>query len=293
MTYVVDANVHVISADRERYPVAPRRGAPPAWASGSAEDLLEHMRLAHVDQAVLVHSAAIYGDDHRYTLDSAKRFPDRFAALVGVDVAGAGAAAALRELVAEHHIGGIRLERPDSAPSADWLDGIETRVVLEEAAQQHLFVALPSVRKLESVPALRRLLDRFPTVPVLLRQLLGVPCEDGPPYAAASDVWRLAEFPNVYFSFSLHNVEAARHGNSTPRALFDAFVDRFGADRLMWGSFYPAHPGPPDAPYKGVVDQVHDELSFLPRSARDWMLGGTVRSLFPLLRGTHSPASRR
>jgi L-fuconolactonase len=281
MAHVVDANVHVIAADRQRYPVSPRRGTLPSWAEGSTEEALEHMRAAGVDQAVLVHSAAIYGDDSRYTLDSANQFPERFAALVGVDVADPAAGETLNRLVAQHHIDGIRFERSDGLAASAWLDAPKTLPLWAEAARLGIFVALPTARKLEDVPALRRVLERFPTVRIALRQLLGVPCEDGPPYAGAAQLLNLAEFPNVYFSFSLDNIEAARRGKSTPQALFETFLDRFGADHLMWGSFYPAHRGPPEAPYAGVINRVREELAFLPEPACDWLLGETARLLFP------------
>ena len=279
MAYVVDANVHVIASDRQRYPVAPRRGTLPEWAEGSAEDLLEHMRLAGVDQTILVHSAAIYGNDTSYTLDSAERYPDCFAALVGVDVGASDARDTLSRLVEQHRIAGIRFERGGGQAASEWLDAADTLHLWREAARRGIFVSLPSVRNLEGVPSLRRVLATFPSVRVVLRQLLGAPYED------ASELFTLGEFPNVYFTFSLHNIEAARKGTSTPQALFDAFIGRFGADHLMWGSFYPAHRGTPEAPYKGVIDQVRDGLAFLPHTQRDWLLGETARSLFPAFHG--------
>src|SRR5262249_46766302 len=121
MARVVDANVHVIAADRVAYPISPRRGNLPAWAVGSTEELLEHMRIARVDQAVLVHSAAIYGDDPRYTLDSAARFQDRCVALVGVDAGDDNAVQTLRRLMDAQRLHGIRLERRDRTPAAAWL----------------------------------------------------------------------------------------------------------------------------------------------------------------------------
>jgi L-fuconolactonase len=102
--------------------------------------------------------------------------------------------------------------------------------VWQEAATRSLFVSLPTLRNLNDVPALRRVLEMFPSVRVVVRQLLGAP------HADASELFALGEFPNVYFTFSLHNIEAARTGPSTPQALFEAFIRRFGADHLMWGS---------------------------------------------------------
>jgi predicted TIM-barrel fold metal-dependent hydrolase len=276
MATLVDANVHVIGADRQRYPVAPRRGTLPAWAEGSTEELLSHMQAANVDQAVLVHSAAIYGNDTRYTLDSAQRHPDCLAALVGVDVADPDALDTLIRFAEQHHVAGVRFE-PGDAHAADWLLAAKTVRLWQEAAARRLFVSLPSVRTLEAVPTLRRVLEQFSTVPVILRQLLGVSPD------RVEDVFALADLPNVYFTFSLQNIDTARQSASGVELLFGAFIDHFGADHLLWGSFYPAHRGTLEAPYAGVIDQVRNALSFVSEADRDWLLGETARTLFPTL----------
>ena len=275
----VDANVHVVSPDLKRYPVSPRRGAMPAWAEGSADDLLPLMADAGVDQVVLVHSAAIYGDDPRYTLDCAQQHPQHFAALVGVDTADPRACERLRQLVDDHGLDGIRFERGDGKPAAAWLASPVSLQLWQEAARLGIFVALPTARKLDAIPALRDVLERFPTVPVVLRQLMGVSDTN------TRELFDVSEFSNVYFSFSLDNIEAARHSTSTPQSLFETFIQRFGANHFMWGSFYPAHRGPAGTAYRGVIGRVRHELAFLPPADRECLLGGTARTLFPSLSG--------
>ena len=287
MAYVVDANVHVIAAGRRRYPVAPLRGKLPAWAGGAhstAEAFLEHMRIAGVHQAALAHPASVYGYDNSCCLDSASRYPESFVALGAIDVADQEAGAALRWLVEQRGLGAIRFERRDARDPSEWLDAPATMSLWQEAARHRTCVSLPTVRRMSDLPALRRVLERFPTVRVLLRRMAGAPAEDGPPYEAAKDLFALAEFPNVYLTFSQHNIEDARKGKSNPQAFFEAFISKFGARRLMWGSFFPANRATPEAPYKGLVDRVREELSFLQQDDRDWLLGETARNLFPSLR---------
>lgn len=284
MAYVVDANVHLIAADRREYPVAPSDGKLPAWAEGegsTAEAFLQHMRQADVHQALLAHPTSVYGYDNSYCLDSAERYPQSFIALGAIDVSDPEAAATLGRLVDQRGIRGIRLEPRDARQPSEWLAAPGTMSLWQEAAKNGVCVSLPTVRRMEDLPALRRVLERFPTVAVLLRRMVGAPTEDGPPYEAAKDIFALAEFPNVYFTFSLHNIEGARKGKSTPQAFFEAFINKFGARRLLWGSFFPANRAAPEAPYKGLLDRAREELSFLPRDDRDWLLGETARSLFP------------
>ena len=141
-------------------------------------------------------------------------------------------------------------------------------------------VSLASVRKMEHLTALRQVLERFPTLTVILRRMVQPPLDAGPPYAAPSDLFALAEFPNVYSTFSHLNIKEANEGNSTHRAWFEAFIERFGARRLMWASFFPAYRATPGAPIKGLLDEVRAELSFLPRDELDSLLGGTAQSLY-------------
>src|SRR6185369_6982156 len=118
-TMIVDTHTHVISPDEARYPLKPHGvdprihsnapnapGARPApWyreVPVSAERLLDLMASASVDRAVLVQAMGAYADDNSYATDSAARFPDRFASVVIVDVAGdPDAAGTLRRWVQE------------------------------------------------------------------------------------------------------------------------------------------------------------------------------------------------
>jgi predicted TIM-barrel fold metal-dependent hydrolase len=55
-------------------------------------------------------------------------------------------------------------------------------------------------------------------------------------------------------------------------------VDRFGANRIAWGSNYPAQPGP----LTELVALALRELAFLPAAERTAILGATALRLYPL-----------
>src|SRR3981081_881561 len=63
---------------------------------------------------------------------------------------------------------------------------------------------------------------------------------DGPPYDAAAPLFGLARYPNVYLKVTHRNFEEARNGRSTPEAFFGRLVKAFGAERIAWGSNFPA-----------------------------------------------------
>ncbi len=85
---IVDTHVHPLAADPERYPFALARGAEPDWSTTTrltAEDCLEQMALAEVDQMVLVSSFTAYEYDNSYCADAAARHPDRFVGVCRID----------------------------------------------------------------------------------------------------------------------------------------------------------------------------------------------------------------
>jgi predicted TIM-barrel fold metal-dependent hydrolase len=285
MAVLVDANVHVIARDRRTYPTI--AGKLPDWASdGQADDLLRYMQHSGVQQAVLVQPGPVYGVDHAYCLNCIDRFPTSFAAVGIVDVNGGRDALAQLRRLAERGISGVRLEygvHNARVDTSEWLGADDTMRLLDEARRLDLSVGLPHVG-MQHLAALRRVLMAYPTLPVILRRMVDVPADEGPPYSAAQPLLRLAEFHNLYLTFHNGNIESSRRGRSTPGAFWGTFVDTFGADHLMWASFYPSHKAGPLDPYRPLVDRARAELSFLPAPQCDWLFGETARQVFPSLR---------
>jgi L-fuconolactonase len=275
--YVVDANAHVVRAE----PVPPGFEAPER-EDATAEELLSYMRQASVQQALLVpHPQSSY--DNTYCTEAAQRYPDAFVAVGKIDAVDPEAAAVARRLVEQSHVGGLRLDASGREDPLEWLAAPRTLAIWEIASLEGLSISLPTVRRLDHLPLLRGLLDQFPDVPVILMHgIQGVPVDNGPPYDEARDFFALAEVPNLYLAVTQHNLDDTARGKSTPQAFFEILVSRFGANRLLWASFFPAR-APADAPLKGLLDPVLEGLSFLPQTDFDWILGETARGLYPAL----------
>ena len=287
VAYVVDMSAHIFSGDRSRYPLAQRlRGKLPVWAKGrqslSAEEFLGLMHENGVDQAALVHQMAVYDTDHSYVLEMRKRYPVSFAVMGAVDVVYRHAVNMV-DWLAEEKVDIIRFEHADATDPQQWLNADQVTPLWEIAAKAGIPVSIPFVQ-VRHFPELRRVIERFPGLPMLLRRMGGPTIEDGPPYVAAKDFFSLAEFPNVYFIFSRENIRAAAKGKSTPQAFFETCIDRFGAKRLMWGSYYGTNVATGDMQYKDLISDVRQGLSFLGQEDRDWLLGESARALLPGLR---------
>jgi predicted TIM-barrel fold metal-dependent hydrolase len=275
--YVVDANAHVVRAE----PVPPGFEAPER-EDATAEELLAYMRQAGVQQALLVpHPQSSY--DNTYCIETAQRYPDAFVAVGKIDAVDPDVATGARRLIEQSHVVGLRLDASGREDPLEWLAAPQTASIWEIASSEGLSISLPTVRRLDHLPLLGRLLERHPDVPVILMHgIQAVPVDDGPPYEEARDFFALAEVPNLYLAVTQHNLEDTARGRSTPRAFFEILVSRFGANRLLWASFFPAR-APADAPLKGLLDPVREGLSFLPQTDLDWILGETARGLSPAL----------
>ena len=79
-----------------------------------------------------------------------------------------------------------RFDHDPALDVAEWIDSPRVRPVWEEAAKGNVAVSLPWVQ-VRHIPLLRSVIERFPTVPMVLRRFAGVAMEDGPPYEQGKD----------------------------------------------------------------------------------------------------------
>ena len=278
---IVDTHVHVISDDLETYPLVPGRSRL-GWvneARFTVEQVLALMDEAGVDRALLVQPLTAYGYDNRYTALSARRFPERFVSVPIVDMEDDGAAETLRSLNQDEKMTGVRLF--GRAGGGDWLDDPKTDPVWELA--QELDFPIAVLLGIERAPKLAAMLGRFPGVTVALDHLGSVTFEDGPPYETAAPIFDLARFPNLRLKFSPTNEQSAARGSGNIKDVLQRIVNRFGVDRLMWGSNFSATYEPP---YAELVAMGQESLSFLTAEERAKIMGGNALEVWPALRST-------
>jgi predicted TIM-barrel fold metal-dependent hydrolase len=284
---VVDIHPHVIAADHTRYPLAPVEGGLSAWARErpvTCEQLVAAMDAAGVDQTVLVQAATAHGYDNRYTADSAAAHPDRLAWVGTLDALAPETPDQLTYWVRERGMAGLRVYTAGStmAGQAPSLGDPASFPTWERARELGIPVCVQM--RPEGVPALHALLDRFPDVRMILDHFGRAPLEDGPPYAAAAALFALAAYPNVYVKLTTHTYQEATRGRSTPRAFLARLVGAFGAERIAWGSNFPASEGS----LADLVALARDWVSFLPTADQRRILGETALALYPRLAGGDS-----
>jgi L-fuconolactonase len=272
---IIDTHVHVISDDQQRYP---RRADAQEWVRDtSAEMLLALNREAGVDRTVLVQGHGAYGFDNSYAADCARQYPGSFVSVCIVDERQADAADQLTYWVRERGVSGLRLFTIGEPETL--IDDARTFPLWERAVA--LAIPICIMTRFHQVARLAGLLERFPEARVALDHLALPRLRDGAPYDSVQPLLELARFPNLYLKFSTETLYAARRGSSTPKEFFSRLIERFGANRIMWGSNFPATH---NRGFKEQVDLAREELAFLPQEDQRWLFGETALNLWPALR---------
>jgi L-fuconolactonase len=267
---VIDSHVHVVSSDEVAYPrqTTPETASHHASPTVDAEALLALASQEDLDKIVLVQSFAAYGFDNRYTADVAKRRPERFGFVCGVDPAAADAAEASQYWVDE---GANGLRVLAFAPDFD-VDVL--RPIFEVAASSGVAVCLLATPHV--LDQLAGALSDAPGLTLVLDHCGLGALDSGKGDLGAPQLLALADCANAHLKISTRVFD---HVVGDPRGVVEVLVDRFGAERIMWGSDFPASPAPS---YAGTLEQALKMTSGLRASAREAILHGTSERVWRL-----------
>src|ERR1700688_4990247 len=279
----IDIHPHVISIDTMRYPNAPVGGHKSDWSRErpvSVEQMIVAMDQAGIAKSALVQASTCYGHDNSYIADAVAEHPKRFTGVFSVDVLAPDAPEKIRYWVGRN-LTGMRLFTAGSTMpnQADWVDDPRSFPAWECAGELGIPVCMQMTVK--AIPQLIRMLERFPKVRVILDHLAKPPLSDGPPYTGATDVFRLAEYKNLYLKLTPRTVVEAQKGKATHATFFPLLVSKFGAMRIAWGSNYPASEGT----LTELLTVSQTALSVLSPEDRDWIFARTAITLYPVLAG--------
>lgn len=279
---IVDIHPHIISTDTLRYPNAPVGGHKSDWSKErpvSVEQMIAAMDRAGIARSALVQASTCYGHDNSYVADAVAAHPDRFTGVFSVDVLAPDAPEKILYWVGRK-LTGMRLFTAGSTTSQlNWVDDPRSFPAWECAGEVGIPVCMQMTVK--AIPQLIRMLERFPKVPVILDHLAKPALDDGPPYAAAAEVFGLAAYTNLYLKVTPRTVAESQRGNATPESFFRLLVSEFGAARIAWGSNFPASEGT----LSELLRQSQERLSVVSSGDRDWIFSKTALTLYPVLAG--------
>jgi predicted TIM-barrel fold metal-dependent hydrolase len=275
---IVDTHVHVWEIDPPRYPIGP---TAPGWTAlpdepGTAEELLADMDANGVDVSVLVQTSWSTWDNG-YIVDSAQQYPTRMIGHGLVDPLDSNNAQVAQEWL-DRGLAGFRfhpmyyatekvLLRPQN--EALW-DVLAAR---DAVVQFHL--------RANDADQLATIAERYPSLRLIVDHM-GYP-DVTRPMSEFAPILELARYPNMVFKLS--DVKG-RSKQAFPFAdvhpFIQALLDRFGAERTIWGTGYPGHHRTQHN-WLALADElrlIREGLPFLIPRQVDLILGDTAAELW-------------
>ena len=262
----IDAHVHVVAADRERYPLTPGTATNPWYETHpcDADDLRVLMGEAGVDRAVVVQAVGAYSFDDDYVLDVGARHAGVLAPVVCTDRTSPNPVGVLDSLV-RRGAQGYRWFTVGDDPRLDeppelWRGLAASGIVV-------LVVCFP-----DRLDDLVDLVPRLGPVRIALDHCGFATFERGVPDALAT----LAEWPNVHLKVTTEVLRAA--GAVGDPAEVVAELMALAGGRCLWGSDWSqTH----DVPYAALVEEGRRAAARLDDEGRAAYLGGTALTLWP------------
>lgn len=270
---MIDAHVHVVCPDEERYRRRPTGVGSEWWRhGGDARSLVEVLDASGVDHAVVVQAVGVYGYDCECAVDTVVQDRARFALVGAVDMDGEDPAEALAELAARAPLAGVRTFAVGAAGSA-WLADGRGDAVWALAAELDI-VVVPTIFT-ERLPELRVLLERHPHATVALDHCA---FPDMAQPNSRGDLLHLAELRSLHLKVTSHNLD----GPDDPASFLEPLVSAFGPERLTWGSDHPQHQSLTYAEMVALARRAsrkfapHEQAAFLEGTARRLWFGDST-----------------
>lgn len=284
---VIDAHQHFWNLDRIRYGWLEQPGVAPIRRTIEAPELEPQLRAAGVDKTVLVQSLDSY-EDTDYMLETAARY-EWVAGVVGwVPLDRPDEAARKLEHYAQNRLfKGVRHLIHDEA-DPDWVVRQEVIEGLKTLASFGMSFDVVAVfpNHLKHVPTLA---EKVPGLKMVIDHLAKPPIRSGELEPWASQLARAASYPNVYAKISGLNTAADPDSWTAEsfRPYIDFAMERFGADRLMYGSDWPVCTLAGD--YAKVWRETKRALADCSEREFEAIAGGTASSFYRL---QHDEAER-
>lgn len=284
---IIDAHCHAW----QHWPYQP--AVPDAATRASAGRLLWEMNQIGVEQAVLIAADIdLNPDNNAFTAACAQTSQGRLVAFPAVDCRWQashqtpGADMRLRAVVQQFDpVGFSHYLHEDSDPA--WLLSHDGMAFFAAADAFGLVVSLACGA--QQMPTVSALAARFPGTPFLIHHLGRVKTEPLDE-AGLQAVLNAAVMPNIFVKLSGFGYALTDGWNFPCRStqpLVRALYDRFGGERLCWGSDYPVSQR--YMTYRQSLEIVRSHCSFVSAGDLQMMLGGTMHRLLQHRRTEERP----
>jgi L-fuconolactonase len=256
-----DTHAHLISDAWDRYPPQALRPGLPTRRTDytvTARDLIDLMDQHGVPTACAVQRLHVYGYDNSYILDAAKNFPGRLLPVVMLDTQDPATPERFTAMVKEQGVRGFRManSRPSHLDTA-WMSSPTAMQVWQACADLNVPLTLIIFHNQLGyvLPLLHVIAKMYPQLPIVVDHLgtpygrtqveLGwardagiaeIPLPPPPDFGIEETIGIFEDTPNVHFKLTEVNFENLHGSAIAPARLVRRMVDRFGPERLLWGS---------------------------------------------------------
>jgi L-fuconolactonase len=282
----VREDVMIIDAHCHAWPFWPYKPeVPDPQSRGAVEQLINQMDLWGVSQATIVSAQIDHNpSNNQYVADAVRKYPGRLYQYADVDSVWSktyhtvGAASRMEAAIETFHPKGFThyLSEEDNGDWFNTPDGIDFCRV---AAEGKLIASISCSPKHH--PALRKLAERFPAMPVLCHHLSGLKSSEKSSSENLREVLTSASLPNIYlklsgFAYVTNGNNKGEYPYADTRWIYKACYERYG-QRMVWGSDYPVVNF--FMTYQQSLDAFRRHCDFVREPDRKAILGGTLKKL--------------
>ena len=229
---IYDSHTHVWASNR-----LPNRFTSPAvlTESGSAEGLIKCMDENGVIKSLVITPMTL-GFDNSLTLDVSYRYPGSFLPIVRIDLRSPNHLEAFRELYA-FGAKGLRINLSHLKTADFLLDSQYSKLWIFLSDEQiPLFIHCES----SQFHIVSQIVSQHSKMKVIIDHMGRISSRDGISAKGFLNLLELSESPNVYIKISSTNYFAeVTDSHSDLTDYIALIVQRFSADRLLWGSDWP------------------------------------------------------
>ena len=230
---------------------------------------LRRARAAGIDKTVVL--APLHGDYRRANAQVAQivaRYPDRLIGFAFVHTKrDAGRIFRMvKHAVTRWNFRGIKVHGFEAMP---------TREVCETAQAFRLPMLVDVISRPEVIDMFA---PEYPKVNFIIEHGGKTDFSPANDFEKAAPLWRLASHPNLYMKIT-PQVYTKKRKLDENRAIFTKLFSVLGAQRLAWGSNFPASEGT----LTEILQDMKDSVAHLPQSDQEWILGKTALKLYPVL----------
>jgi L-fuconolactonase len=256
---------------------------------GTVAQLLNEMTLDGVDASVVVCAEIDYNpENNAYIADAVRRHRLRLYQFADVDCAWKtsyhtrGAADRLRRAADAWPISGFTHYVRDE-DDGEWFTSDEGLAFFRAAADLKLIASIACSPHHQS--AIRRVAERFPSMPILIHHLGAVKADEPPPHESLRQVLASARLPNIYIKVSgFYYASRVKWDFPYSEAgwIVRAEYEAFGPHRMCWGSDYPVVRF--FQTYRQSIECFRSYCRFIPDADKALILGENLKRLLDVAR---------